>query len=544
MDDMEKRGLFAIVLCLLILFSWQFFMAQKKGGSHNQPPSVKTTAEIQPGTPIVTKEKGTLASTQTSSDLPEKEMVIETPLYKAIFSTRNGGIKSWQLKTYHDRIGKDAQWVEMIHQKNPASRPLYLTLQLPGYQIQRDFNYDIKSQTPYELILVYRDRLIEIERTYRFKVDSYEFQHWVSIRPVSKKGEALFQARTGEIYVGLSEESQPLVSKGLFGAPYANQRNFLYLIHNKATRKPVVKSNENEEIKQVVEWMGIEDRYFVSVLINRSFLKPYLFITKPDSENHAIELQFPFHREPSKEAIEMAFTGYLGPKELNTLEKVDPTLEHTIDFGMFSFFCILLLKVLNFFYKFVGNYGISIILLTLLIRGLFHPLTKKSLQSMREMQRIQPEMAKIKEQFKDDKERMNKEIMELMKTHKVNPLGGCLPLLFQMPIFFALYRLLYNAIELYQAPFFGWIQDLSAKDPYYITPVLMGISMFLQQKMTPSTSMDPAQQKMLMFMPLIFSFFMISLPSGLVIYILFSTVLQVASQYVVNREFAKKQNQY
>jgi YidC/Oxa1 family membrane protein insertase len=195
---------------------------------------------------------------------------------------------------------------------------------------------------------------------------------------------------------------------------------------------------------------------------------------------------------------------------------------------------------MNFFYKFCRNYGIAILLLTLLIRALFHPLTKKSLKAMRERQRIQPQIAKIKEKYKDDRQRMNKEVMDLMKANKGNPLGGCLPLLFQMPIFFALYRLLYNAIELYQAPFFGWIKDLSTKDPLYITPILMGVAMFVQQKMTPTTTIDPTQQRMLMLMPIIFSFFMIALPSGLVLYILASTLLQIASQYVVNRDFAKQ----
>lgn len=196
---------------------------------------------------------------------------------------------------------------------------------------------------------------------------------------------------------------------------------------------------------------------------------------------------------------------------------------------------------MNLFYRHViGNYGLAIIFLTLLIRVLFHPLTKKSYVSMREMQRIQPQIAKLKEKFKDDRQEQQKQIMDLMRSNKVNPMGGCLPLLVQMPIFFALYRLLYNSVELYQAPFFGWIADLSAKDPYYVMPVLMGGAMFLQQKMTPSATMDPAQQKVMMFMPVIFSFFMIALPSGLVIYILFSTLLQLASQYLVNREFIQK----
>ncbi|MBM4304760.1 MAG: membrane protein insertase YidC, partial [Deltaproteobacteria bacterium] len=160
----------------------------------------------------------------------------------------------------------------------------------------------------------------------------------------------------------------------------------------------------------------------------------------------------------------------------------------------------------------------------------FYPLTQKSMKSMKAMQKLQPKIAELKEKYKDDQKKLNEEQMALFKTHKVNPAGGCFPMLIQLPVFIALYAVLGNSIELFHAPFFGWIHDLSTKDPFYIYPVLMGIAMFLQQKMTPSAGMDPTQQKMMYFMPVIFTFMMINLPSGLTLYIFVSTILGVVQQ--------------
>src|SRR3989338_5606306 len=323
--------------------------------------------------------------------------------------------------------------------------------------------------------------------------------------------------------------------------PYADVRNFIFHHQNKTKRQKISGFKDENEIRSVMSWAGIENRYFLSSLINDSEnVKPYLVMSGSQTGAELIQLQYPFYKDPKKDFFEIRLLGYFGPKKVEFLKAMGRNLEEAIDFGMFSVICIPLLKLMNFFYKFIPNYGIAILLLTLLIRILFHPLIKKSYVSMREMQRLQPQMAKIKEKLKDNPQQMNKEVMDLMKTNKVNPLGGCLPLLIQMPIFFALYRLLYNATELYHAPFFAWIKDLSSKDPYYIMPVLMTVAMFFQQKMTPTTTVDPMQQKMMQFMPIIFGFFMIALPSGLVIYILFSTVLQIASQYLVNQDLVKK----
>jgi YidC/Oxa1 family membrane protein insertase len=208
-------------------------------------------------------------------------------------------------------------------------------------------------------------------------------------------------------------------------------------------------------------------------------------------------------------------------------------LHLAVDFGFFAILAVPTLRALQFIYKYIPNYGIAIVLLTIFLRLITFPLQYKSFKSMKKMQQIQPELLKIKEKYKDDSQKMQKETMALFQKAGANPLSGCLPLLLQMPFFFAIYRVLYSAVELVGAPFFGWIHDLSIHDPFYLLPVLMAGSMFLQQKLTPQTSMDPTQQKIMLFMPLIFGFIMKDLPAGLVLYIFVSTMVGILQQYVV-----------
>ena len=205
-----------------------------------------------------------------------------------------------------------------------------------------------------------------------------------------------------------------------------------------------------------------------------------------------------------------------------------------IDLGWYSILAKPLLSILKFFYSYTRNYGIAIILITIILKLLFFPLTQKSYKSMKEMQKLQPKMTELKEKHKNDRDAMNRAMMELYKTHKVNPMGGCLPMLVQIPVFFALYKALMFSIELRHAPFAFWITDLSAKDPYYITPVIMGVTMFIQQKMTPS-NMDPVQAKMMLALPVVFTFMFLNFPSGLVLYWLVNNILTIAQQYYINK---------
>ncbi|MBI3017600.1 MAG: membrane protein insertase YidC [Deltaproteobacteria bacterium] len=539
-NGMEKRALLAVVISLAILILWQMFFLKKVA-----PPPPQTTETAAPSqsaasSQVPTEEKKTpllpsfQSETEKKTRFNEKEVVVETGLYTAVFSTHGAALKSWKLKRYKTKVGKDGEGIELITQKNPSLYPLSLYFSDPSFQDLKDLDYELEEQTSSRLRFLYQERGVKIEREYEFYPEKYKFQH--DVRIWLKKNNF-----KGDLFIGLSEGFLETHKGNILTAPYADVRNFIFHHQNKTKRQKISGFKDENEIRSVISWAGIENRYFLSSLMNNSdIVRPYLVMSGSQAGAELIQLQYPFYKDPQKEFFELKMKGYFGPKKVEFLKEAGQNLEEAIDFGIFSVICIPLLKTMNFFYKFIPNYGVAILLLTLLIRILFHPLIKKSYVSMREMQRIQPQIAKVKEKFKENPQQMNKEVMDLMKANKVNPLGGCLPLLIQMPIFFALYRVLYNATELYHAPFFGWILDLSSKDPYYVMPVLMTVAMFFQQKMTPTTTMDPMQQKMMQFMPVIFGFFMVALPSGLVIYILFSTVLQIASQVLVNRDLIKK----
>lgn len=292
-----------------------------------------------------------------------------------------------------------------------------------------------------------------------------------------------------------------------------------------------LKIGEDESGDKAIKWAGIDFNYH---LFAAFFDKTHDLLYKSSANNTFST----FSNTASKElTYNLAFV----KKEYNYLATLGHNLNNSVDFGVWGFFAVWILRGLQFFYKFLPNYGLSIILLTMLVRLLTFPLQYKSFVSMKKLQLIQPELNKIREKFKADPQRMQKESMELFKKSGANPLGGCLPLLLQMPVFFAFYKVLHSAVELVDAPFMLWISDLSNKDPYYVLPVLMTLAMFLQQKLTPNTVTDPAQKKMMTFMPLIFGFIMKDLPSGLSLYIFVSTLFGIIQQALVFN--SKKTNQ-
>ncbi len=239
---------------------------------------------------------------------------------------------------------------------------------------------------------------------------------------------------------------------------------------------------------------------------------------------------------PSKGSIQNNYRVYLGPKMTDPLKELNVGAENLIDFGFFTIVAKPLLWFLKLTHTVTKNFGIDIIILSILIKIIFLPLTQISMKSMKEMQKVQPEMNRLKEQFKNDKARLQQEIMLLYKRRKINPMSGCLPMLIQIPVFIALYNALQNSIEMRHAPFILWIMDLSAKDPIYITPIIMGATMVLQQKMTP-TAADPAQARIFMLMPIMFTFLFLNFPSGLVLYWMVTNVLSIAHQYYMNKKW-------
>jgi len=229
--------------------------------------------------------------------------------------------------------------------------------------------------------------------------------------------------------------------------------------------------------------------------------------------------------------------GYIGPKEHKVLKAIDPVLTNAIEYGWFTFAAKPLFAILSWLHSIFGNWGWSIIALTALIRMVLYPLTYKGMISMQKMKLLAPKLKELKEKHKKDPQKLNAATMEMYKKHGANPLGGCLPMVLQIPVFFALYRTILNSVELQGAPWILWIHDLSLMDPYYILPILMGASMFMQQHMTPNNFTDPMQEKVFKYLPVIFTFFFITFPSGLVLYWLTNNMFSIAQQYMVNQQF-------
>ena len=234
--------------------------------------------------------------------------------------------------------------------------------------------------------------------------------------------------------------------------------------------------------------------------------------------------------------------GYVGPKEYKTLKNIKPVLTNVIEYGWFTFAAKPLFKLLSWLNGMFGNWGWSIIALTLLIRAILYPLTYKGMMSMQKIKELSPKLKEIKEKYKGDPQRLNAATMEMYKKHNANPLGGCFPMLLQIPVFFAVYRVLLNAVELQGAPWMLWVTDLSRMDEYYILPILMGASMFLQQRMTPNNFTDPMQEKVMKYLPVIFTFFFLNFPSGLVLYWFVNNLFSILQQFIVNQQFANQKD--
>lgn len=282
----------------------------------------------------------------------------------------------------------------------------------------------------------------------------------------------------------------------------------------------------------MISWVGNETKYFIGYLSIASLKSPAEIIK--DKDQSYLSVQIP--------AGESTFSMVAEPKRYSLLKKAEPGLVDTVDFGWFlfgriyliSFLAKFLFLILTNLYAHLANYGFSIIMLTIFIKLLFSPLTYLSYRSMHQMQQLQPEIKKLQAKFKDDRTQLNQAMMELYKERRVNPLGGCLPVLVQIPVFVALYNILNNTVELRQAPFFFWIHDLSLKDPYYIFPIIMGISMIIQTRLNPATP-DPMQRRIMMFMPVVMTFFFLNFPAGLVLYWIVNNVLTIGQQYLTMR---------
>jgi YidC/Oxa1 family membrane protein insertase len=374
----------------------------------------------------------------------------------------------------------------------------------------------IKPVSDNKLIWTYQDDLVEYSRTYEAQGDVVTVNVDLNFK----------QKSPDKAFINL-------VSKGLADDPESRDRELFYYTNNSVERNLVESSIDSTEVATASKWMGAGSRYFIFAIIPDGVVADKLLIQSTGEKQAQSSYQFPVQNGQFHGRFKVAFA----PKNLEILRAVDPTLDTTVNLGFFTFVAYPILWMLKFIYKFVGNYGVAIIILTLIIKILTFPLTLKSVKGMRKMSEFQPRMKALQEKYKDNKEALNREMLAMMKTSGYNPMAGCFPMLIQMPVFFALYSVLYAAVELYQAPFAFWIQDLSAKDPYFITPILMTVTMFFQQKLTPpAPGMDPTQQKVMQWMPVMFGAFMVTTPSGLCLYMLVNAIASALQQLYLNKK--------
>lgn len=538
---MEKNTLLAIVLSLAVIFIYQTYFAPPPPKQPAPPTKGQQATEIQKSaeTPgqnagAVGELKGTTLGVPTN--IAEREITVETPLYTAVFTTRGGALKSFKLKNYRQTLEKNADLIEFVHLKEQMPRPLSISFPESSLEIPLESMYEteakdlnlLKTVDPSRIVFqqVHPQRM-KIEKIYTFQPGKYTFDLEVRIYNLSN------QTLTQTVSLNWHQFVDPAVERDSY-----SHDGPISFIANSIDRHEVKKLTETKVLGPNVTWAAYESKYFVAALISQNPTLTSVSIGQDANHLVTVGLKGPKQIIPPGQAGLFNYSLYIGPKDYEILKEKAVGLENAIDFSdWLRWLVVPLLMILKFLYSYVQNYGVAIIILTILIKIIFWPLGNKSYKSMKEMQKLQPKIAELREKYKDDKTRLSQETMALYRSHKVNPLGGCLPVIIQIPVFFGLYKALLYAIELRHAPFVWWITDLSAKDPYYITPIVMGATMFIQQKMTPPMG-DPLQAKIMLFMPVIFTFLFLSFPSGLVIYWLFNNIISIGQQIYVNKRFS------
>lgn len=507
----DKNTLIAIFLLGMCWIGWDSYMKKKYPRSVEKEQSA---APINEGkTPPFSSLSAQAENKKAKPEEREETYVFSGEKIEFVLSSFGLGFKEIRLKSFFDRSRQPV--VFRAGKELPLSATGFLkTGELIPFKVHRKKNKFIGSYSSEDFEMT---KILEVdEKNFTFKI-----QTEVSRQPQNFTGLRLF------FYQAVSQSApKSWFSKMLFIVGQDVSGGFVF--SEGKSEQVMEKELEAPKNYQNLSVLGLGSKYFGQAFLNRSGLLPSGVLQKG-----AGGLQgFVDYKPLTTKALSLTYEVFYGPKSLELLAGRDSRLGKWINFGFFDWLARPLLRFLKGFYKVTGNWGFAIILLTFFVRILLLPLNIRSYKSMKAMQKIQPQLQKLREKYKKDPPTLNREMMALMKNQKANPLGGCLPLmLVQLPVFIALYRVLGESIELYQAPFIFWIRDLSLFDPLYILPVLSGVTLFVQQKITPM-NVPPAQARLLTLMPLVFSVFMLKLPSGLTLYIFVSGLFGLIQQFV------------
>ena len=543
------RAFLAIVLSFLILVGYQYFFAKP---FQQQPAGVPQAQQQQvndsPGNKTAPLPAAATSAAKTppsvSVDPNAKDITVDTPLYTAVIKEQGGGFKSFVLKQYRTKMEKDSGPMQLVSGKDPANLPVLFSLDNGGSATLPTFKTDkagvsLTAQQDAATLVMTASLAdgIRIVRTLTFHSNNYLIGIEYKVENLTDKSVQVSPALSlfNEPFAHASESSKYLFAGS---AAYVNGA-LVETKGKKLSEGPVV-------LQGKVSWVGFVDNYFMASAV--PVTGNVRTVTVQGSEQYVQTVISEGLQTLAAHGSQVFdYKVYFGPEKLQILQEAGHELAKSVNFGWFDVLAKPMLWLLNFFHQYSGNYGIAIILVTVLIKLVFWPITQKGMKSMKNMQKLQPKIAKLREKYKDDPTTMNQEMMALYKTYKVNPVGGCLPMVIQIPFFFALYQVLLRAIELRHAPFMLWINDLSAPDrlwigmdiPYLhgipIMTLLMGSSMYLQQKMTPTTA-DPTQARIMQFLPVIFTFMFINFASGLVLYWFINNLLSILQQQLINRQ--------
>jgi YidC/Oxa1 family membrane protein insertase len=549
------RVILAIALSFLVFIVWQFLFAPKEPVRRTEQSTTgPSTAEEKIATEKPYRQKQeAVKDTEAQPLAPEvkagRSITVDTPLYRAEFSEDGAALKSIVLKRYREHVEKDAALKQLVAPALADGTDL-VSFEQGGLPELKDAIYTAETAAqridiadkPQDLVFTWTspDGVV-VEKSYRFDPKTYLIGLTVGI----KNGGT--QPLTGRMALTLN--SIVTKEKRVYGfeGPSA-------FINNELQQIDIKDIEEKNTFEGVIDWIAIQTRYFMTSIIPESPTDATFHLISKENDLVVAQFILPETTITPETQQSFKFELFQGPKSMSLLDSYGYNLGKAVNFGMFDILAKPCLWLMNFIYNnLIPNYGIAIIILTLITKVLLWPLGTKSYKSMSDMKKLAPLIKEIKEKYKDDRKRVNEETMGLYRTYKINPLGGCLPMLVQIPVFFALYRMLYEAIELRHAPFFLWINDLAAPDrlfrfdftipfmdPPYGIPVLtlvMGATMFLQQKMSPPMG-DPTQAKMMMLMPVIFTFIFINFSSGLVLYWLVNNIVSISQQYYITKKYA------
>jgi YidC/Oxa1 family membrane protein insertase len=553
---LDRNTVLAIVLSLAVLIGWSMYQAQvtpppgnTPAGETSAPPAIEETqpplAEVIP--PFEEPSPAPPAPSMPGAE--EQILTFEKPLYTAEFTTRGAGLRRWQLREFHHGPAGDHAPIVMTTEREPVETTLLTPFLELGLGDLAQAVFEIESQDEMSVSFRYSRNGVTVRKIYSLDDDSYSFRLRLDVEntssspvapefgvqwPAAKRDTQDFKDESFTLLHDGEVENHAIASLGSGG--------FLGSIFGGG---PVTDPEYGGEI----EWAGIQGTYFLGVLLPDNPARAEVRIeTVEKGESGRAEISFQSVQLPSGQTTDQQFRAYLGPKEQERLEQMGGNTVRSIDLG-WSWIEPLVLGfnwLLLALYSIVPNYGVAIILLTVLVRLVTMPLTNRQMRSMERMREVQPKVKALQEKHGDDRQKQSEEMMKLYRAEGVNPLGGCFPMLLQLPVFIGLFYALRSSIQLRQAPFVGWINDLSAPEtlftipgieiPIRVLPLVMGASMVLQQKITPTASVDPAQARMMMtIMPVMMTVLFYQFPSGLVLYWFVSNILAIGHQLLIGR---------